>query len=220
MKYLELPEYILSHPWSADELKLISGKTKREVADIQVKKLKEMMHETFLKEGTFLVQRNQSVGINFFLEVGPIFSIEEGALHEIAHAIQIKKHRYKSLKSGLYYQKPKTSCNTVFGQTYYEPMTCEPTIMEAETVAIQLHLLELLNYKVDHKLFVEKWTDTLTNGGLPDFISHQQDAKAMVSNFIQAFYAAWGNRPYVMELRFKNFINYVKKNVLFDESLI
>lgn len=199
-------DYIRESALSVRSKRLI----KNEGIDTLIFIARDLLRGTFLEPAGDLFVKYQDFYPSFFFSVGPVFSFEEGCLHEVAHAIQMKKERYHLLSVGRFYDMPDSSKVHIAGRSFYEPVTCEPTIMECETVAIQLHLLEELGYDVDHEKFFDSWANTLLNGALPDFISTEIDGRAMVIGFMSSFYLAWDGRRELMNTRLKNFINCVK----------
>lgn len=133
-------------------------------------------------------------------------SIEIGLLHEIAHAIQLKKEKYKNLKNNSFFYQPKSSTNVILGKKYYEPISNEPTINECETFAIQLVLLEFLGYEINHETFFQEVADLLDCGALPDF---SKNRKEMCLLFCKGFYFSWKDKLYLIEKRFQNYCKYI-----------
>lgn len=214
-----IESYLIKHPYTAEELSyLANSKTKFVYAPIEkgeflITKFKQIVTNTMLDDDRLWVSAKPTSDIfTFNAAVGPDFSIEVGLLHEIAHAIQLKKKNYSRLKHNSMFVKPKSSITRAFGQEFYEPISAEPTICEAETVAIQLHLLEMLNYEVDHAMYIDDWVNTLCCGAMADDNSHShKNRKAMIAHFITGFYMAWENKQYLMKKRFDNFLDYQQK---------
>ena len=173
--------------------------------------------ETFkvLVKGTFLDQTkvpitNNTLNVKEFscYVTGSYSSIEVGLLHEIAHAVQLKRSDYPRLKRGSFFKQPRSSTNTVLGRTYYEPSSSEPTIRECEVFAIQLVLLEHLRYEIDHTKYCADVVTTLTSGAMADYNKHQAE---MCEHLVRGFYYAWRDKLHLIERRFNNFCEYVSK---------
>lgn len=215
-----LDEWVIKSPYTDDDLAYMAkcDADRRlstrvydtdEYTDWLIEKGKSFMKGTWLEQDLVPVVHNNHPWA-FGIMSGPKADFECCTLHEIAHAIQLKKKDYRSrLKLGNRFQQPKSSSQTVLGRTYYEPMSMEVSLCEAEAAGINLVLLEMLGYEIDHKLYIEHWASVCQY--LPDWYKGGKDREPILQKAIEMYYLVWDQQECVMEQRFKNFCKHVAK---------
>lgn len=216
----ELEEWMLETPYTAEEVAYIEAETDRRRksnyiteseahGEWTIAKSREIMKGTWLEQD--LVPLTHHLGPwQFGYLGGPVYSFETIMLHEVAHGIQLKKKDYTSrVKNFKRFQQPKSSTQTILGQTYYEPFTMDVSLCEAEANGIQLVLLEELGYKIDHKAYFDRWA--YVNRFLPDWYHGGQNHHEIVAKAIEVYYLVWNSQKSIMKERYKNFCTYVGK---------
>lgn len=217
-----LEEWILKSPYTADDLAYMEScdKARRdsgrsydtdEFLNWSIEKAKSFMKGTWLEQDLVPITRHTHPW-SFGILSGPATSFEGATLHEIAHAIQLKKKDYRSrLTTFGRFQQPKSSTQTIMGRDYYEPHTMEVALCEAEANGIQLVLLEMLGYEIDHAAYFQYWAKVAKY--LPDWYQGGGEANRVVilKKAIEMYYLVWNQQIGMMEHRFKNFCKHVGK---------
>ena len=171
---------------------------------------------TFLAQSLIpIIDHEAPTTSTFSAHLGHEPSLVAGLLHEIAHAIQLKRAEYQTrlnTQATQIFVRPASAVKRVRGLQSYEPQSAEPTYRECETVAIQLHLAQLLGYKININKYITTWARVLDNGSLVDTFS--VDRRTASALLIRGFYLSWKGRTNLMEKRFKNYCEYVYRHVI------
>jgi hypothetical protein len=217
-----LDEWVIKSPYSADDLAYMNDQNEDrrkstriydsyEYTDWLIEKVKSLMKGTWLEQDLVPIVHNNHPWA-FGIMSGPRADFESCTLHEIAHAIQLKKKDYRSrLQFGNRFQQPKSSTQVVLGRSYYEPFTMEVALCEAEAAGINLVLLEILGYEIDHKLYFEHWAGVCQY--LPDWYhgGGKENREMILQKAIEMYYLVWNTQQSMMEHRYKNFCSHVAK---------
>lgn len=215
----ELSEWIINSPYTDEERNRLTDSINRvdsdrvfepdEHVDWLINTTKRFMKGTFLEQEHVPFTRSVQPW-TFGYESGPIFSFETATLHEIGHAIQLKKAQYKSRVGNFQrFRRPKSSCQTIMGREYYEPVSIEGSLVEAEAIGINLVLLEMLGYEIDKPMYYQDWAYTLRH--TQDWYAGRDDRLTILQMAIEMQYLIWKNQRALMEQRYKNFCEYVGK---------
>lgn len=215
-----LDEWILKSPYTDEDLIVMQKhdddrrETWRtfdsdEYVDWAIAKGQSFMKGTWLEQDLVPITRNTHPW-SFGILSGPKADFESAVLHEIAHGIQLKKKEYRS-RLTLFgrFQRPKSSSQTIMGETYYEPKTMDVELCETEANGIQLVLLEMLGYEIDHEVFFEHWASV--GQYLPGWYNGGKQREPILRKAIELYYLVWKQQQSVMEERYKNFCKHVGK---------
>lgn len=222
---MSIKEWIVSSPYSEDQLAFMQVQEEKrrtsnrvyepiEYGEWLVETTKQFMKGTWLEQD-FVPMTPRLGRYSFGYDAGgsPVFCFETSALHEIGHAIQLKKSQYNhQIKHSNRFKHQRSSVQTIIGRQYYEPLSMEPTLCEAEAIGISLVLLEVLGYKIDHKLYYDTWAETLQYN--PDSPNGGKQRILIVTKMIEMFYLMWNSQQDLMEIRYKNYCKYVNQLAL------